>query len=52
MLSFGIMDLMNSTDINDEQGITTLSIASAITGSVGILYIFSDVVCGIICKWL
>lgn len=44
MIGFGIVNLMNSTDKNDEEGITTLSIASAITGAVGILYILSIVV--------
>ncbi len=52
MLGFGITDLKNSTDTNDEQAITTLSIASTITGAVGLLYIFSDVICSVSCKWL
>jgi hypothetical protein len=49
MLSFGIINILGSSDNNDEQDITTLAIASFITGVVGILYIFSDIVCTIGC---
>jgi len=52
MIGFGITDLMNSTDKDDKDGITNLSIASTITGVVGILYIFSDLVCALGCNWL
>ena len=49
MISFGILTLMSVNDPNDEQDITTLAIASSIAGSVGILFMFSDVVCLIGC---
>jgi hypothetical protein len=52
MIGFGIMDLKSSTDKNDELGITMLSIASVITGSVGFLYVFSELVCTLSCNWL
>ena len=50
MISFGLIDIMHSTDTTDKEKITNISIASLITGAVGILYIFSDIVCGISCN--
>jgi hypothetical protein len=49
MISFGIMTLMKANDPNDEQEMTSLATASLIAGAVGILFIFSDIVCIISC---
>ena len=51
MISFGIINIIDSNDLNDEEQITTLSIASLIIGVVGMLYIFSELVCSISCDW-
>jgi hypothetical protein len=50
LLTFGIMMVMELNDPNDEKEITTLSIASVIIGAIGILYIFSDIICYIGCS--
>lgn len=44
MISFGILNILDSTNKNDEE-IMTVSTASTIIGVVGILYIFSVAVC-------
>jgi hypothetical protein len=49
LLSFGIMMIMKSTDYNDENSITTLSIASGISGAIGILLIAIDLLCMLGC---
>lgn len=49
MLSFGIINIFQRNDLNSEQDITIVSIASFIAGVVGILYILSDFVCSIGC---
>ena len=50
LLGFGILNLLNSENSeNSENEITTLSIASVIFGAMGILFIFSDLVCSIKC---
>jgi len=51
MIGFGILNLMKD-DIESKSEIVNLSIVSAISGSIGILYLFSDIICSGICKLL
>jgi hypothetical protein len=49
MLGFGIINIFQRNDLNTEQDITVVSMASFIAGVVGMLYIFSDIVCSLGC---
>lgn len=49
LMGFGITMIMKSDDTNDEEDITTLSIASGILGAIGLLFIIVDMFCMIGC---
>jgi hypothetical protein len=52
MLSFGIINIFQTKNSNNtEQDLSTISIASFIIGIVGMLYILSDIICSMGCKF-
>jgi hypothetical protein len=52
MLGFGIINVFQSGNSNDtEQDLSMISIASFIAGVIGMLYISSDIVCSVGCRF-
>jgi hypothetical protein len=49
MIGFGIINIFQKSNIDTEQDLTMISIASFIAGVIGMLYILGDLVCSVGC---